>query len=220
MFDAAAITDGYSLGSHRLLSIPVSTPALDASPLAADTVERFRISPLIRLTLLSFYLALVLPLPVLAKVTGSPVPGWLLMVGIVLGGLALYGGLSEQVQVDEQGIQVQYPRWLLMRKGWSLSWADITALKPRSTGQGGLVYYFLTEAADRAYLLPMRVVGFARLVDVVQQKTDIDTRDVRPLAQPWMYLILLGLTGLLLLVDGWTLWMATHAEPGSLPGLG
>ncbi|MEO1592842.1 MAG: hypothetical protein AAFU71_16345 [Cyanobacteria bacterium J06632_22] len=179
-------------------------------------MERFRISPLIRLTLLSFYTALVLPLPLLARVTAAPVPSWLLLLGIGLGGLALWGGLSEQVWVDEQGIQVTYPRWLLIRRGWSLAWADITALKPRSTGQGGLVYYFLTEAADRAYLLPMRVVGFARLVDIVQTKTDIDTRDVRPLAQPWMYLILLGLTGLLLLVDGWTLWTATHLEAGMI----
>ncbi|MEO0539857.1 MAG: hypothetical protein AAFZ80_03215 [Cyanobacteria bacterium P01_A01_bin.105] len=177
----------------------------------SSSVERFRISPLIRLTLLSFYTALVLPLPTLAQVTEAPVPSGLLLLGICLGGLVLHGGLSEQVWVDDQGIRVTYPQWMLLfRRGWTLDWTDIAALKPRSTGQGGLVYYFLTQAADRAYLLPMRVVGFARLVEVVQAKTEIDTRDVRPLAQPWMYLILLGLTGLLLLVDGWTLWTAAH----------
>jgi hypothetical protein len=52
----------------------------------------------------------------------------------------------------------------------------------------------------------MRVVGFARLVQLVETYTGIDTTDIRPLAQPWMYLILLGLTLLLLLVDGWTIW--------------
>ncbi|MEO0755332.1 MAG: hypothetical protein AAFY78_00490 [Cyanobacteria bacterium J06648_16] len=196
-----------------------ANPGLASSASGASTLsaaKRFRISPLIRLTLLSFYAALVLPLPFLARVTQSPVPPWLLVGGIGIGGMALYGGLSEQVWVDEDGIQVTYPRWLLLRRGWSLAWSEITALKPRSTGQGGLVYYFLTEAADRAYLLPMRVVGFARLVEIVQTKTDIDTQDVKPLAQPWMYLFLLGLTGLLLLVDGWTLWTAAHLGPNGL----
>jgi hypothetical protein len=51
----------------------------------------------------------------------------------------------------------------------------------------------------------MRVAGFARLVQIVQAKTSIDTTDVRPLAQPWMYLILLVFTLLLLLVDGWAI---------------
>ncbi|MEA5470484.1 hypothetical protein VB714_16535 [Spirulina sp. 06S082] len=63
---------------------------------------------------------------------------------------------------------------------------------------------------DRAYLLPMRVVGFSRLTKLVTEKTGIDTNDVRPLSQPWMYFILLGVTLLLLLMDIWTIWMATH----------
>ena len=62
--------------------------------------------------------------------------------------------------------------------------------------------------AEQAYLLPMRVAGFSRLVRLVQDRTGIDTSDVRPLAQPWMYVTLLGLTVLLLLVDSWTIWTA------------
>ena len=62
-------------------------------------------------------------------------------------------------------------------------------------------------------MLPVRVVGFARLVRYVQAKTDIDTRDVKPLAQPWMYIILLGLTALLLLVDVWAIATAGSFVP-------
>jgi hypothetical protein len=51
----------------------------------------------------------------------------------------------------------------------------------------------------------MRVAGFGKLVRLVEAKTGIDTTDVRPLSQPWMYLILLGCTLLLLLVDAWTI---------------
>jgi len=168
----------------------------------------FRLSPLIRITLLSLYVALTVPLPFLAQVSDAPVPPALLWGGIALGLLALYGALSERVIVDDEKIQVTYPKWVprFFRKGWELPWADVKDLKMRTTGQGGLVYYFVSKSSEQAYLLPMRVVGFARLVQLVETYTGIDTTDIRPLAQPWMYLILLGLTLLLLLVDGWTIW--------------
>lgn len=169
----------------------------------------FRLSPLIRITLLSLYVALTVPLPFLAQVSDAPVPPALLLWGgIGLGLLALYGALSERVIVDNEKIQVTYPKWVprFFRKGWELPWADVKDLKMRTTGQGGLVYYFVSQSSEQAYLLPMRVVGFARLVKLVETYTGIDTTDIRPLAQPWMYLILLGLTLLLLLVDGWTIW--------------
>lgn len=185
-----------------------------ADPAPAETLPQvFRISPIIRMTLLLFYVALTLPLPFLAKVTHAPVPVWLLSAGLGVGAIALYATLSERVVVDEKTIQVSYPRWVprLWRRGWSLEWSQIRALKPRSTGQGGLVYYFLTDQGE-ARLLPMRVAGFACLVREVQSRTGIDTTDVRPLSQPWMYLILLGLTLLLLLMDGWTIWTAVSLE--------
>lgn len=172
--------------------------------------DRFQISPLIRLTLHSLYGSLLLPLPVLAWVTHAPVPPWLLAIGILIGWGLLHAALSEQVTVDRAGISVSYPSWVppLWRRGWALSWQEIDALKPRSTGQGGIVYYFLNQHHSQAYLLPMRIAGFARLVRYVEAHTGIDTQDVRPLSQPWMYLILLLFTGFLWLIDLWTVWTA------------
>jgi len=184
------------------------TPAA-TSPSVAPVCDRFPLSPLIRLTLLLLYLALTLPLPFLAEATHAPVSSTLLWGGMLIGGVLLYAALTEQVIVNEQGIEVLYPKWVpsLFRKGWFLPWQDIQALKPRSTGQGGLVYYFLSTSGD-AHLLPMRVAGFARLVRYVQEKTAIDTSEVRPLSQPWMYLILLIFSVLLLGIDSWTIGTA------------
>jgi len=170
----------------------------------------FPISPLIKITLLSFYFALTLPLPFLAEFTSVPLPSILFWLGIVLGAIALSGALSERVILDEEKIQVTYPNFFrFFRSGWSLSWSEIKDLKMRTTGQGGLVYYFITHSTEKAYLLPMRVAGFAKMVKLVEQKTGIDTIDIYPLSQPWMYLILLVFTLLLLLVDFWTIWTAT-----------
>jgi hypothetical protein len=167
----------------------------------------FRISPIIRITLLSLYVALTIPLPFLSRATDAPIDPNLLWLGIALGFISLYGALSERVILDATGIQVTYPRWVprFFRSGWSLEWSDIKDLKCRTTGQGGLVYYFLSKSSERAYLLPMRVVGFARMVAIVEEKTGIDTNDIRPLSQPWMYGILFVCTVLLLLIDVWTI---------------
>lgn len=176
------------------------------------TSSIFRISPLIRITLMAFFLALTIPLPFLAQVSSAPIPPVLLWVGIGFGAIALYGALSERVIVDEEKIQVAYPRWVprFFRKGWLLPWTDVKDLKMRTTGQGGLVYYFISQSSEKAYLLPMRVLGFARLVKLVTKHTGIDTTDVRPLVQPWMYLFLLGFSLLLLLSDGWVIWTALN----------
>ena len=185
------------------------SPQETQSSSSTEIPATFKLSPLIRVTLLALYVALTAPLPLLPQTDGVAVsPKWL-WFGIGLGFIALYGALSERVIVTETEIQVTYPVWVprVLRKGWVLPWAEVKALKPRSTGQGGIVYYFVSQA-EQAYLLPMRVAGFSRLVRLVQDRTGIDTSDVRPLAQPWMYVTLLGLTLLLLLVDSWTIWTA------------
>ncbi len=178
----------------------------------------FRLSALIRITLLALYAALTLPLPFLAAMTQAPVPPWLLAVGLALGAIALYAALCERVITSDRGIQVTYPTWVpgFFRQGWAIDWAEIQALKPRTTGQGGIVYYFLSQSG-KAYLLPMRIAGFAQMVKVVEAKTGIDTTDVKPLAQPWMYLILLVLTLFLLAIDGWTIATVLSATALSQP---
>ncbi len=181
-----------------------------SNPANSESSDIFHISPLIRVTLLLLYLVLTIPLPFLSNFTHSAIPASWLGLGLAIGFVFLYGALGDRVILDDQGISLVYPRWFptFFRKGWSLSWQDIQALKPRITGQGGIVYYFVSKKSDQAYLLPMRVVGFARLVQRVQEHTGIDTSDVRPLAQPWMYLILLVFTLLMLAIDSWTIYTA------------
>jgi hypothetical protein len=171
------------------------------------TITTYHISPLIRITLIGLYVALTSPLPFLAQVTDAPVSPWLLVVGLAIGLVILVGALSEKVVVGDRGIAVKYPVWFPLRKGWAIAWEQIKALKPRTTGQGGLVYYFLSKNGE-GYLLPMRMAGFSRFVQQVQKHSGIDTSDVIPLAQPWMYAILLVVTLLLLLMDAWVITTA------------
>ncbi|MBW4551876.1 MAG: hypothetical protein KME35_12305 [Aphanocapsa sp. GSE-SYN-MK-11-07L] len=176
---------------------------------ANSTAIVLRISPLIWLAVLGLYLTLMLPLPFLAQVSLTPVPTSGLIAGIGLGGVALYLTLTQQVHLDPQGIRVVYPNWVpkLWQRGWALDWSEIVSLTPRSTGQGGLVYYLVSQTGQ-AYLLPTRVAGFSRMVSYIQAQTKIDTSVVRPLAQPWMYSTLLVFALLMGLVDAWVIGTA------------
>ncbi|HEY9700911.1 MAG TPA: hypothetical protein V6C58_00600 [Allocoleopsis sp.] len=176
-----------------------------------NKTDIFRISPIIRITLITFYFSLTIPFPFLTKVTNSPISPNIIWGGIIVGLLLLYAALSERVIISDRSIQVSYPFWVLpfFRKGWSLDWNDIKNLKMRTTGQGGLIYYLITNS-EEAFLLPMRIAGFSRLVNIIQAKTGIDTNDIRPLSQPWMYFILFVFSVLLLLMDIWTIYTANH----------
>lgn len=169
-------------------------------------MQVFHLSPLIRLTLLALYGSLTLPLPLLAQATAAPVSPNVLSSAILIGAVLLYGVLAERVEVNEAEIRVCYPRWL-PKRGWQLAWSEIAAIRDRSTGQGGLVYYFVTQTGE-ARLLPLRIAGWRQLLQIIVERSGVDTLGIRPLAQPWMYLVLLGCTVLLLLMD---LWVVTTA---------
>jgi hypothetical protein len=170
----------------------------------------FKISPLVRVALWSLYAALLLPMPFLVWLNPNldfSIAG--LGAALIGGGVLLQMALSEKVHLSETDISVRYPWWVptWLRRGWSLEWSEIQELKARSTGQGGLVYYLVSKQRN-GFLLPMRIVGFKRMLGLIQAKTGIETADVKPLAQPWMYATLLGVAVLLALADVWILWTA------------
>ena len=175
-----------------------SSPALQALTLKP--------SPLITGTILSFYLALTLPLPLLAHQTQAPIPAWLLAMALGIGSLILWGTLSYRVELNSQGMAIIYPAWIpdFLRRQWSVQWSEVTGIQPRGTSQGGLVYYLVTTSG-MAYLLPMRVAGFSQMLRFIHAQTGLDTDLIRPLAQPWMYGLLALFTAFLASVDLWVI---------------
>ena len=113
--------------------------------------QRYPMAPLIRFTLVSLYFALVFPLPWLAPSNLQP---WLIGA-LPVGFLLVWALVSEEVSLNEAGLQVGYPRWCswLLRRGWSLNWDQVKGLTPVATSQGGRVFYVRTEDGS-AYLLP------------------------------------------------------------------
>jgi hypothetical protein len=152
-------------------------------------------APLIRFTLLALYLALVLPLPLMAPESLRP----LLLVAVPLGLVLVVAITSERVEVDSNGIRVGHPPWCawVMRRGWQLPWTAITALTPVGTSQGGKVFY-VRERAGGAFLLPQRVERFEDFLQAFTQRSGLDTSSVKRISPPWTYQLLAGLCALML----------------------
>ena len=167
------------------------------------TPQRYPMAPLIRITLISLYLALVLPLPLLAP----PALQTLLWSALPLGLVLVLALVSEQVELTESGIRVGHPRWCswLIRRGWELSWDQITGLTPVSTSQGGRVYY-VRSGDGSAYLLPQRVQAFGDFLSRFGQTTGIDTSSIGRISPPWTYQLLAGLCTAMLLFEGLFAW--------------
>ncbi len=183
-----------------------------AAAAAAQTdgdVQIHPVAPLIRLTLLTLYLALVMPLPLLAPVDQRT---WLLLA-LPLGGLLVLALLSERVSLDAQGICVGHPRWCawLLRRGWRLEWKEVTGLMAVRTSQGGTVVY-LRAADGRHLLLPQRVERLPEFLGLVQRSSGLDLSGIGRLTPPWTYWTLAILSGLILLGELITT-VAVAAQP-------
>jgi len=162
----------------------------------------YPMAALIRLTLISLYLALVLPLPLLAPRDLRPWMGLAVPAGLLL----VLAITSERVELDDQGLRVGHPRWCSwwLRRGWSLSWEAISDLTPVATSQGGRVFYVRSQGrggGDRSYLLPQRIAGFDDFLSRFSAASGIDTHSVGRITPPWTYQLLALLSGLLLIAE-------------------
>ena len=157
--------------------------------------RQYGMAPLIRGTLVGLYLALVVPLPVLASGGLRPV----LALAVPLGLLLVLAITSETVTVEAQGLSVGQPAWCgwLLRRGWSLTWPEITGLTAVATSQGGRVFYL--RSAKGSYLLPQRVARFDDFLAQLQLHSGLDIAGIGRLSPPWTYQLLAGLTTMMLL---------------------
>lgn len=175
-------------------------------PETAGATDRYGMAPLIRFTLIALYLALVLPLPLIAPPAALQ---RLLAIGVLLGLLLVLAITSEQVELSGAGLQVGHPRWCswLLRRGWSVEWSAITGLTPVATSQGGRVFY-VRQASGASYLLPQRIAAFPSFLARFSAATGIDTSAVGRISPPWTYQLLAVLVALLLGAEliGW-LWL-------------
>jgi hypothetical protein len=163
--------------------------------MSAPSGGPYPMAPLIRFTLVSLYLALVLPLPWLV----AEAPTGLLATAVLAGLLLVLAATSERVEIDASGIRVGHPGWCswLLRRGWSLPWQAVTGLSAIGTSQGGRVFYL--RSASGAFLVPQRVARFDQFLEELAGYSGLDISSIGRISPPWTYQLLAILSGSMLL---------------------
>lgn len=164
----------------------------------------YGMAPQIRFTLLGLYIALVLPLPVVAPQAWQP----LIWAALVLGLTLVLAITSEQVILDGNGLHYTHPEWCrwALRRGWDLPWGAVDGLTPVATSQGGRVFYVRTAPSSAAesghkkiaYLLPQRVERFPEFLSTFTAFSGISTDSVERITPAWTYQLLAIMSGFMI----------------------
>ena len=158
-------------------------------------IEKFNTLFFVKSSLISLYLALTIPIPLISIEK-------LKILSIVLFVLGLYliiNITSDYVETCNNKIsyKTSFIAKVLGRKNWEISWKDIKLIKTLPTSQGSKIYYFNTYKGDNV-LVPQRVENFERFMLIISEKTGIPTKEMNHISPLWTYKLLTLLSVLMI----------------------
>ena len=159
-------------------------------------VEKFKTLFFVKSSLISLYLALTFPIPLISI-------DKLRIASIILFILGLYliiNITSDYVETCEN--KISYKTSLISKslgkKNWEIFWKDIKLIKSQPTSQGSKVYYFNTNQGNN-FLVPQRIENFEKFLLVVSKKTGISIDEISYISPLWTYKLLTLLSVLMII---------------------
>jgi hypothetical protein len=161
-------------------------------------IEKFKTLFFVKASLISLYLALTIPIPI---ITISEFK-LLSIILFVLGFYLIINITSDYVETCNN--KIYYKTSLISkalgRKNWEIMWKDIKTVRSLPTSQGSKVYYFNTNNGDN-YLMPQRIENFGKFLLIVSRNTGISLDDVSYISPLWTYKLLTLLSVLIIIVE-------------------
>ena len=155
--------------------------------LIRDNLYRFETLREVKYSLISLYIALVLPIPFM------PYNGHRVFTSIlfVFGLFFIINITLDAVTACDQKVTFRTSALsnFLGKKNWDLFWKDIKTIKSIRTSQGSKVYYFITKNEEKL-LIPQRIEKYDYFLEIIQNKTKLNTTNMRYLAPLWTYKLL------------------------------
>ncbi len=150
-------------------------------------IEKFKTLFFVKSSLISLYLALTIPIPLISI-------GKLKIISIFIFVLGLYLIIcitNDYVETCNNRIsyKTSFISQTLGRKNWEIPWKDIKLIKSLPTSQGSRVYYFNTHKDDN-FLIPQRVENFERFISIIQRNTKLNVDELGYISPLWTYKLL------------------------------
>ena len=158
-------------------------------------IAKFKTLFFVKSSIISLYLALTIPIPIIA-IDKLKIPS---ITAFVLGLYLIISITSDYVETCDK--KISYKTSLvsktLGRKNWELLWEEINSIKSLPTSQGSKVHYFLTSKGDN-FLIPQRIYNFEKFLSIISRKTEIDFKDISYISPLWTYKVLTFLSVLMI----------------------
>ena len=157
---------------------------------------KFKTLFFVKSSLISLYLALTIPIPLISIDKLKILSIFTFVLGLYL----IINITSDYVETCNNKIsyKTSFISKTLGRKNWEISWKDIKLIKTLPTSQGGKVYYFNTNEDDN-FLVPQRIENFERFLSIISKKTDIQTNKMSYISPLWTYKLLTLLSVLMII---------------------
>ena len=150
-------------------------------------IEKFKTLFFVKSSLISVYLALTIPIPIISIDNLKNISTISFFLGLYL----IINITSDYVETCSNKISYKssFISKFLGKKNWEISWKDIKLIKSLPTSQGSKVYYFNTFQDD-SFLVPQRVEKFEKFLLIVSSNTGIDINEISYISPLWTYKLL------------------------------
>ena len=164
----------------------------------SENQYRFETLTVVKSSLITLYIALILPIPFLPFNQFRILSLILFIVGLVV----ISNLTNDYVTTNDINIAYETSKIssLLGKKRWVLHWKDIKQIKTLATSQGSKVYYFISKEENKI-LIPQRIEKFDMFIKIIEEKTDLETNKMRYLAPIWTYKILTIITTIMIFLE-------------------
>ena len=159
-------------------------------------IEKFKTLFVVKSSLISLYLALTIPIP-LISIDKFKIHS---IAAFVLGLFLIINITSDYVETcnDKISYKTTFISKTLGKNNWEISWKDIKLIKSLPTSQSSKVYYFKTYQGEN-FLVPQRLENFEKFILIVSKNTGIDINEITYISPLWTYKLLTFLSFLMII---------------------
>ena len=159
-------------------------------------IEKFKTLLSVKSSLISLYLALTIPIP-LISIEGLKIPS---ITAFILGLYLIISITDDYVETckDKISYKTNFLSRFFGKKNWEILWKDITLIKSLPTSQGSKVYYFKTKKGDN-FLIPQRLENFEKFKLTIFKNSKLDVNEISYLTPLWTYKLLTFLSVLMII---------------------
>ena len=161
-------------------------------------IKEFKTLLIIRVSLISLYTALTLPIPFIAQNNQKILSIILFIFGLTL----IFNITNDSFLVNKKGIiyQTNFISNLFGKKSWELSWKDIRKIKSYPTSQGSKVNYFV-NSTKQEFMFPRRIKNTEEFISLIPDKLKVKI-DKNNFSNPlWTYNLLTLLSLLMITAE-------------------